>query len=888
MENGYDISKIEEMAARARENEPHDKKRTTESGGVEYSFSSGLPKTSLVFLDGEEPDEAVVSAKAPIPYDEDDEPILADAPEDEPEPRLRAPDEEEFNIPDLFVVSDEYSHTDFNDMIPTVWRTYVPRFTEVTERPIRMRDESGVSTPISGTVVGEPSVRVDRVSPSDEKDPAISEDSESARAVVVNVDGQEGVLTGADRLNLYKFGADKRPPQVIISEEEQARREVTELTGHIFTDEPETKDTPVEQAVPQVNEEDYTVPFSRRGRVDTQREPEPSFNLECKVDDGDELPPSERPRGWNADPSHIEVKGRGEYVDHSQREAVKDRFLDTGISIKIRLSICALVAFIALIFEGVMLFGVNPVELIGLGSYQGAFALIDAALVCAMLLIALPECLRALRSLAFGKVVPELMLAILGATLVGYNAVISSKQPVDYPSLAFAFGIVAISAIYATLCLHNGDFAAFKIVSARGNKSIIDIRLTRELEMENITLDGKVDEFKSKIGRPFRCAFATDFEKNTGRCREGYSNNLIVLLLTLGIAIVSGGVMYFIKDGVVSFVTTFALVLSLGAPAFSLLSRKLAYLHMQKEATCSDFAIIGEEATASLSSVDCFTFTDSEVFSGDDVSFRSISLNDIEGDFGSAMSILSSLFASIGGPLDELFYRSLGRRFAPAQDIRIEPDGSRGRVGVSTVIAGTRAYMERQGISIPDERESFLGGTRIMYAAKDGELFAKIKVQYNFSEDFARALSFMKVHGVTPIVYSRDPNIDNELIRFLTGGADVVRVMKRTTQRPDGETVYKRLSSPAVSRGGKGDMLEAVFLAKRYSALQGHLSVTELSACAVGSLLASVLSVSGLATGLPTLIVGAWQLLWCVALFTVSGGSFRKAPVKTKKTKKDD
>lgn len=894
-QNGYDISKIEEMAERAKRNASVDKSRSTD-GGVEYSFSEGLPKTAMVFLEGDEEDTLGVvntdTPTAPEAVTEDYTVSQEHTPDTAKAERVRTPDEEEFDIPDMFVVSEEYSQVVKDGMMPSVWRTYVPRFTEITERPIRMRTDTK-PTPSAGAESAEPipEVRIARVDAEDVSDPALKESDTAEGAIVVNVDAKDTVRMDEDKLNLYKFGGEKKPPAVVISEEERARREVSELTGHIFTEEeinPTPKAAPAMDkisaassaseptAIPEVSEEPYAPALTVN----------PTLLDEVQMTkDDDELPPEQRPLGWDSDLSQVDVKRKQDYHTHSQREQFKDRFLDAVLSTKIRLAISALLTLIALVFEGVSFFGIDPLEHIPFSASPATFPLIDALFIVALLLVALPETLRALRSLAYGRVLPELNLPILAIVLVAYNAVIAKSLPVDYPTLAFAYGVFAVSAIYATYCLHKSGFEAFKVVSTRGNKTTIDIRLTRSFELENITLDGRVDEFKSRMGRPFKCAFAQDFDKRGERVNEGYSGNLTILLLTLGIALVSGLVMYFIADGIVSMLATFSLVSMIGLPAFSSLSHKLPYYDAQREAVASDFAVIGEGSMKELSSVDCFTFGDIEVFSDEDISFKGISVSGIDGEFRSAMRLLASIFASLGGPIEEILYRSLGKRYAPAVGTVIETDGAKGRAFGAEITVGTRDYLERHGVFVAPERESFLGSTRIMYAAKDGMLFAKIKVEYKFSEEFARALSYMKAHGITPLVYSRDPNLDNDLFRFLTGGVDIIRVMKRTTPAPERETVYRRLSSPAVSKGGRGDMLDAVILAKRYGALQSQISLTELSAAAIGSALAAIIAVSGLTAGLPTVLVGAWQLVFCLALSVMSKKSFRIPRTKRKPKK---
>jgi hypothetical protein len=281
--------------------------------------------------------------------------------------------------------------------------------------------------------------------------------------------------------------------------------------------------------------------------------------------------------------------------------------------------------------------------------------------------------------------------------------------------------------------------------------------------------------------------------------------------------------------------------------------------------------------------VDVIAFEDVEIFGVEDVVLKSISLSESSGDFRRVMSRMTSLFASLGGPLHEMFKASVGKSYEPATSVTVEEYGASGIIDGEMVSAGTREYMERHGVALPYDPPS-IASTKTMYAAKDGELFAKFSIQYSFSEEFAVLLSTLRERGIVPLVYTRDPNVTNELLRFL-GGADVIRAMRICSPLPEKKRVYSRISSGMVTLADKPRAINLILVAKRYERLQRNVALTELSACAVGAALAAAISVCNMTLSLPSVLLGAWQLAWCAVLAVISARTFAAQKKKKRKNK---
>lgn len=876
-------------------------------GIIEHEFTVGIPKTALVFEDGDTPEEEEVMSSSE-PTSPPVEPATSEdsLPEEfdifsveetssvETEAPLRSAGDEEFDIPDsLFFGEDTLAPTS-DDGTPLIWTTYVPRFTEASEKTYTFVDEEemlrreNIKRAIidgagKGRVEFDPEegasetrkteknvVAEEGVAIGEEKSTAeIDSADDLSEAVVVKINGEPEETH--DAISVFKFGDDEKEAAPEPSAEELERESISALTGHVF----ETEEKTGEDVADAADAEPAYEPVSEER---TRREiPHPArpFKEVYSAPADDELPESERPKGYGRT-IDVTAKGGSEYTYFTQREKFKDRFLDSLMSVRVRLTVAALLAALIFVFENLSLFISDFYTKIGLEGLLSR-AVIDVILVLGMLLLAIPEIIRGLSQLKSGRIAPELSLVLSAAVIVAYTAVIAASPVGDitFLPLGSVYAVNVISAIISTHSLVCADFTAFKTVSEKGDKRVVDVRNTRTLDRENMALDGAVDEASSAIARDFKTGFVADFFKNCGKRAENHKNNALIFALTYGVAIVLGLVMFFIDNGIVSLLSAAALTVCLATPAFALLSHKVPYGHSQRELSDSNSAVMGESALLDAVGVDVVAFRDTEIFGEDDVVFKSISLSNKDGDFRRAMKMMSQLFGALGGPLKRMFSASIGKEYPPAQRLVIEADGACGVIDGVSVMAGSAEYMRRKGISVPRESGFSLASTRTMYAAESGVLFAKFSIQYSFSEEFAHMLSALKEENIVPLVYTRDPNVNNELMRFLTGDKDCIRVMKKQSVAPAEEKVYPALEAGLATLGDKTDVVNMLLLSKRYSALQSGIALTELAASLVGEVLAALIVICNMTSALPSALIAIWQVAWCVALFVISRRSFK-------------
>jgi hypothetical protein len=154
-----------------------------------------------------------------------------------------------------------------------------------------------------------------------------------------------------------------------------------------------------------------------------------------------------------------------------------------------------------------------------------------------------------------------------------------------------------------------------------------------------------------------------------------------------------------------------------------------------------------------------------------------------------------------------------------------------------------------------------------MYAAEGDEVYAKFYIRYSFSEEFTMLLPTLKEEKIVPLIYTRDPNISNELLRTLSAGADCMRVMKRLVPGSDEDKLYRRVSAGIVTGGDKINAINVVLLTKKYKRFSERLAKSEIWAMGAGLVVSVVLSLAGVLTNpwlLPLAVL--WQLGWCLVL----------------------
>ena len=299
---------------------------------------------------------------------------------------------EEFSLPERYVSDSRYISESFIDDPMQLYPTYVPRFTEASEKY-----KSQYRMPERAREVRE----ADAV----DLDPTAEVD-EGKEAPHIIVPGRSVAPDISDEsIRILKFEQERENDS--ISAEEKAVEAL--------------KNVVIESARPAVSavSEDESADAAREHEDPTVEEveakasemPDPFLELTLV----DYTPSDNDPESLSAEEAPLEsVPGReyGEFVRPSQRDATKDGFLDHIVSVKIRL-IGALILLASLVvFDILSIFSINVFSIFGIGGVSYAAAAVDMQFAACLALFAAPEIYRALRNLSRRVFSPELVMIV--------------------------------------------------------------------------------------------------------------------------------------------------------------------------------------------------------------------------------------------------------------------------------------------------------------------------------------------------------------------------------------------------------------------------------------------------------------------------------------------
>lgn len=561
-----------------------------------------------------------------------------------------------------------------------------------------------------------------------------------------------------------------------------------------------------------------------------------------------------------------------EHHKYSNSTKLKNRFLDSLMALRVRCIAVALLTVAQLFLALTPLMGIDLRQLLKLDDYKGLLAFFDLLLCVCTLLLVVPEIIAFCKQLYAKNVFYTLLPLASTVAVFAYDFYMMFAEITAYPLFGTMYSLGLLFVIFASYLQAAAMFSSFKIVSVKGTKRAVERVLTRTLEEENIALDGTIDEYRSYTARMFDTSFVTDFFHRHRPIAKHMDTVLFMMGLLFGCSVVIGSIACFLGDGLADGITALALVWLASTPVAALLTRPLTFAFAEKCCFEENCAILGEGAMYEYADVDVISFDDTEVFGRGDVALKRVLIYGDKSRLSTALRQMASLFMAVGGPLQTLFADTLDRRPLPASRIRMEADGISGETEGAPVHAGSATYMARLGFSIPDNStQDAVGTTRALYLAENGVVYAKFTFRYAFSEEFSQLLPDFKEKGIVPLIYTRDPNVTNELLLALTTGEDSMRVMHLTTPAQADEAVPYG-SAGMVTMGSKLGAINLILTAKKYVALQGVLRRVLIGQTVGGILLFGSLSFLPIATVLPWMLL--WQGAWCALVAFLGARTF--------------
>ena len=226
------------------------------------------------------------------------------------------------------------------------------------------------------------------------------------------------------------------------------------------------------------------------------------------------------------------------------------------------------------------------------------------------------------------------------------------------------------------------------------------------------------------------------------------------------------------ERNIASALTVAEYTLVFGVPFITMLVFSYPFYSASKRAYKIGSAVIGgsslEEYSCTTSAI---TFEDKDVFPASGVMVKSIkTYGDSRIDY--IIYNVASLFMKVGGPLAEVF-ESATRDLEHTEDVeayeRLVAGGLEAYISGEHVYCGSFDFFAENGLSVPadPEDEALLddGAVSIMLLAIDGEVVAKLYVQYMFDRDFEVTIKQFSRLGIWRLgIKTFDPNITDEML----------------------------------------------------------------------------------------------------------------------------
>lgn len=239
-----------------------------------------------------------------------------------------------------------------------------------------------------------------------------------------------------------------------------------------------------------------------------------------------------------------------------------------------------------------------------------------------------------------------------------------------------------------------------------------------------------------------------------------------VSYILLGVALLSGVLFLLAGAGWNKAVAAMVAVLCMGAPLSSTLIAGIASLRLQRAAAAVGAVVPGWQAIEQLGGIDTLQIDADDLFTTD-----SAQLEDIRifkgGRIDHAILYAASVLNETHGALRGLFRQIIEDRtdiLFPVKDLEQHRGlGFSGWCDNNRILIGTRCYLEKEGVSLPDEeyeaQHSKNGELQILYLAVSGNLHAMFVLKYVGGRNVARGLAVLQKENIRLMVTCQDPSL---------------------------------------------------------------------------------------------------------------------------------
>ncbi len=564
-----------------------------------------------------------------------------------------------------------------------------------------------------------------------------------------------------------------------------------------------------------------------------------------------------------------------EYTDRQQRKEIIGMYKYAKKSIKIKLIIASVFAFLLMLTENIGFFAPSLYERMNIAAHPYIFFLVDMFLLVGSMACAYEQLYYGGKSILAKEHIPESICVYSCLVGVAYSLVTLIFVPFGFHQKLYNFPVALICALALAYSYINviREKYGFSVVSAKETKFVIN-KLSgddAETEYETFTttgedVTGNVNIVKVDKANFVKRYFArTNSSADVKNIMDVYSlATLIIPLVFFIIAIIRGSLF---TDALAVWYEGFLVTLPVGF----LFTYSVPFLMGNRKLFNEETSVIGEEAIKEFSDIRVISVNDTTAFPPYNVKLQNFKVyNDY--DIEKILYYAASGFGVVGGPLADVFDVATRDAMQKSKRTKFVCSGRSFfcvKVDSDTLIFADRYGIASQGVEVPTEKESLADGVSVMYMACNGKLCAKMYINYMIDEEFAKTVRTLNKNGTAVMIRTFDPNLNNEIIKKQTVFKKSELCVIKLTDNSQISKVIDKADSGIVSKGRSRSLLKAIPVCKNITKIRKAALIVKVIASITGLAFLG-LTVFSVLPSIPTLFVGLFYIPWMLIIFAIS------------------
>ena len=570
----------------------------------------------------------------------------------------------------------------------------------------------------------------------------------------------------------------------------------------------------------------------------------------------------------------MNVAKKYEYTSRSQNVEILTKYKSQYYTLIIRIIAAVLLLGAMFLLENCSMFDLELPSFMNPQAYPVVYAMIDLQFVVlcgALVFRQLPTGLKNLFTLKPTAESITAFVLILSVAYTIFTCAIAPRGGFELYNLPVA--VAVLFALLYEFMNTKRDVFSFNVISTKRRKFVVSPvsdeteSLEREIFKDYVPSD-------SQIIRVSKTDFVDGFFERT---EDNVVSRPIIGIVIPLVMILGAGffILNFMKSqSLYDSVTMAYISMALTMPLSAFMIYSYPSYRASRKAYDSDSTIIGEVSLNEYASSSVISFEDKEVFPSGGVKVTSIKVYG-QNRIDEIIYNLASAFIKVGGPLADVFSQAthdLGHSDNVVLE-EVDEDGFTVTVDEILVNIGKAAYMEKQDYEPPydaEDKKIEESSVGIMYIAYQGQLAAKVYVQYTIDNEFEQILAQLYKTGMCVGIKSFDPNIDDVLLsKKIKSMKYPVKVIRSRTVEDIPHT-FERCSSGIVSKRSVKDLLKTVALCEKVNSAIKSALIVKILAMLLGIVASIVIYTFGSELGITSLHLAVYQLIFTILVLGIS------------------